>query len=280
MAFYPRRWTRQPQAAVDLADWLPAETLAYVGGRSSLVGLSANAQVGTVNATSTQGGLAARTGTTSSYINAGLVPQALVGASWLTQFVRLDSAARYLSGTVDTGTNYIEAIGVNLAADDTTSAGKLQFALRGDGGSQRYAATAAAPLEIGKVHTVCIRLVSGTAYEIWVDGVSQSVTYNSTGTVGQTAGTTDFPLALLNRNLRGAFSGGTGIDLLLYLRTPMLLPNPAELTASMSAPWQVFAPRRIWVPQAAITGLPTLSLPTYTPGSLTATGFRPRVTAT
>lgn len=44
-------------------------------------------------------------------------------------------------------------------------------------------------------------------------------------------------------------------------------------------PWQLFAPRRIWVPQAAITGPPTLSLPTYTPGSLTATGFRPRVTA-
>lgn len=46
----------------------------------------------------------------------------------------------------------------------------------------------------------------------------------------------------------------------------------------MDNPWQLFAPRRIWVPQAGL--LPTLSLPTYAPGSLTATGFRPRVTAT
>jgi len=56
------------------------------------------------------------------------------------------------------------------------------------------------------------------------------------------------------------------------------LSDPEILSLS-SDPWQLFAPHRIWVPQAAITGLPTLSLPTYTPGSLTATGFRPRVTA-
>lgn len=46
-------------------------------------------------------------------------------------------------------------------------------------------------------------------------------------------------------------------------------------------PWQIFAPRtqRIWVP-AGVGGLPTLSAATFVPGSLTSTGFRPRVTAT
>lgn len=54
---------------------------------------------------------------------------------------------------------------------------------------------------------------------------------------------------------------------------------PLSVAQDMSAdPHLAIRPRRIWVPQAGL--LPTLSLPTYTPGSLTATGFRPRVTAT
>lgn len=53
-----------------------------------------------------------------------------------------------------------------------------------------------------------------------------------------------------------------------------------ELREVTGNPWQLFAPRRIWVPQAPPPSLPTLSLPTYTPGSLTAGGFNPRVTAT
>lgn len=53
-----------------------------------------------------------------------------------------------------------------------------------------------------------------------------------------------------------------------------------EVLALSLNPWRLFAPRRIWVPQAGITGLPTLSLATFTPGSITTNGFRPRVTAT
>lgn len=45
-------------------------------------------------------------------------------------------------------------------------------------------------------------------------------------------------------------------------------------------PWQVFAPQRIFVPMASgAPTLPTLSAATYVPGSLTSSGFRPRVTA-
>jgi hypothetical protein len=45
--------------------------------------------------------------------------------------------------------------------------------------------------------------------------------------------------------------------------------------------WQIFAPRQIWIPATAAASFnPTLSLPTYVPGSLTSSAFRPRVTAT
>lgn len=53
----------------------------------------------------------------------------------------------------------------------------------------------------------------------------------------------------------------------------------AEDMQIMLNPWQVFRKREIWVPRQRIISLPALSLPTYTPGSLTGVGFRPRVTA-
>jgi hypothetical protein len=46
------------------------------------------------------------------------------------------------------------------------------------------------------------------------------------------------------------------------------------------APYSIFA-HRVYVPVTeGGSGLPTLSDPTFVPGSLTSTGFRPRVTAT
>jgi hypothetical protein len=50
----------------------------------------------------------------------------------------------------------------------------------------------------------------------------------------------------------------------------------------MFNPWLIFKPRSIFVPVTAAAGssLPTLSDPTIVPGSLTSTGFRPRVTIT
>ena len=46
-------------------------------------------------------------------------------------------------------------------------------------------------------------------------------------------------------------------------------------------PWgETFAPQQIYIPTAAAaSSLPTLSASTYVPGSVTATGWRPRVTA-
>lgn len=51
-----------------------------------------------------------------------------------------------------------------------------------------------------------------------------------------------------------------------------------RISANPKLLWQNPAGRRRRT--APVVSLPTLSLPTYTPGSLTATGFRPRVTAT
>ena len=83
------------------------------------------------------------------------------------------------------------------------------------------------------------------------------------------------PSGSLRINLSGLRLNGAVSSVLIWDRE--LFPD--EVAEVSRDPWQLFA-RRVWVPQAAITGLPTLYLPTYTPGSLTGVGFRPRVTAT
>lgn len=62
--------------------------------------------------------------------------------------------------------------------------------------------------------------------------------------------------------------------LLSYVSTP-------EAAAISANPWgELFAPRRIFVPMSSgAPTLPTLSAATYMPGSITSSGFRPRVTA-
>lgn len=54
---------------------------------------------------------------------------------------------------------------------------------------------------------------------------------------------------------------------------------PAAALSDLSGnPWSLFEPRRIWVPQAAASGLPTLG--TVSASAITSSGFRPSVTYT
>jgi hypothetical protein len=73
-------------------------------------------------------------------------------------------------------------------------------------------------------------------------------------------------------NVFGAFTSNQALPLAWVL----------EATKSPAAFWNaMFAPRQIWIPATAAASFnPTLSLPTYVPGSLTSSAFRPRVTAT
>jgi hypothetical protein len=57
--------------------------------------------------------------------------------------------------------------------------------------------------------------------------------------------------------------------------------SPQERVSIGANPWQLFAPRRIYIPTAsAAASTYTLSAATYAPGSITASGVTPRVTVT
>lgn len=269
-------WVSQPQEAVRLADSLPAGTIAYCGGQGRLLGGPTYAEVGTISSSATPSGVASIGGTTGSYIDAGRVDQALVGYTWVAQLALRSATQRYISGTIDTGTNALEDLGVNVTSLDATSAGVVRFGIRDDGGSTRISHTTSACLVADQVHTIVAQITSANVLSIWVDGVSQSLTYNGTSSVGGAAGVTDFPLAILNRNVRGAFTGGGGVDLLLYLRTKQPLDG-AKVSATLASPWEeLFEPQRIWVPASAAGGPPTLAA--ITASNLTASGARLTVT--
>jgi len=65
-----------------------------------------------------------------------------------------------------------------------------------------------------------------------------------------------------------------------YLQWNRRLSDAEQQMAATDEVWQLFAPRQIWVPYTAAPAIPTLSAPTFVPGSLSTTGWRGRVTAT
>lgn len=118
-----------------------------------------------------------------------------------------------------------------------------------------------------KVQTIVY--VTGAVSDIYVDGIKR-------GTSTAKAMSFSGPELM---TLGGGFKFKGNCLLALLWNRPL---SPDEIAQVSSNPWQVYAPRPtgIYVRGAAAGGIPTLSLPTYTPGSLTSTGFRPRFPVT
>lgn len=64
----------------------------------------------------------------------------------------------------------------------------------------------------------------------------------------------------------------------LFADSTYLVTDDEGLKLSLD-PWAIFEQDFLPMPDSVVAALPTLSLPTFVPGSLTASGFRPRVTA-
>lgn len=64
----------------------------------------------------------------------------------------------------------------------------------------------------------------------------------------------------------------------LFADSTYLVTDDEGLKLSLD-PWAIFEREFLLMPDSVVAALPTLSLPTFVPGSLTASGFRPRVTA-
>lgn len=134
--------------------------------------------------------------------------------------------------------------------------------------SSRYISGAALPTGSSFARYVVCARGSGVAntHAAFVDG----------RLVGSTSST--FTVSSVIRIGANGFNGG--INAALYLLWDRALSD-AEIREISANPWQVFEPRRIWMPATAgAASTYTLSNATYVPGSITASGVTPRVTVT
>lgn len=97
---------------------------------------------------------------------------------------------------------------------------------------------------------------------------------------GGTAGVLAFPATWeIGGDSRVAYETSRFIEQVLHLAVIVNDYWTQEQFDSLVAdPWQLYEPRRIWVPQAAASGLPTLG--TVGATAITSSGFRPSVTYT
>lgn len=250
MAFYSRRWTRRPPASAKVnavAAFLGADRFDLASGRQSSTG--AFTAIETPLGGGYRGVLSAGSRSVRAYPFTAASPLALVAA--FQSSAATDSGVRITN--TEAGFRLLEIV---------TDAGFLKARARGSDSVVRTVTGPAA-------NSAAVFVAVAT----WEPGIGVSLSVD-----GEDYGTASFTQNLSHAPsvLQDAFSASTTHVLSAWLDEADI-PRRTEISRN---PWRLFAPRRIWVPQAPLPSLPTLSLPTYTPGSLTATGFRPRVTAT
>ncbi len=254
LRIWRRPWDRQPQDLVRLAEDLPFGSLAYIPGLP-LLGNAPQSAISAPNSLQYGGtpvGYAVEGNFSSAKLLVGTLPRFRTsqGMTWVAQIVSTTTSTRYVSSTVSTGTSYIEDFGVNLDAQESNSAGKVMLLMRMEGGaSVSRAGSTNAVLTSGVPATVVWEFTGGANFRLAVNGTRAPLTVNQLTNTDNAIGQMEFPLALLNRNLRNAFSaGGTGLKLSFFARIPRGGLDIQQISAN---PYALIEPRRIWVPVSA-----------------------------
>lgn len=285
-----RPWTEQPQEAGALRSDLRNYLSAVILGNSPVFdGCGPVTIAGGIARNPTQQGLA-------------WIGDATDNAAWATPIVdgsitagvdalfTLVCVFRKIGTAIDSNTiaGYGSSVGSSgntifrLIGGAVATTVRMQF--QTGGGTVIYNTdSSAAEINDGKFHCVIVTapFTSGTdTLRYYIDG-------KTAGTVSRAIGlsSTTFDRVSVVGAIRGGAAisfGGYEVAAFIALRG-VIMPDAWCLEAStlLNVWGAVFSPSatRIWTP-AASSGLPTLSSATYAPGSLTAVGFRPRVTAT
>jgi hypothetical protein len=127
-------------------------------------------------------------------------------------------------------------------------------------------------IKFGQFATYAVELYTGGSGQMYVDGEAITTTSSAMQLI---------PSSTIQPSLGNRQGGGRGLDGdIEYVFAFDGSIGPEMHRQIHAAPYSIFA-HRVYVPVTeGGSGLPTLSDPTFVPGSLTSTGFRPRVTAT
>lgn len=174
-------------------------------------------------------------------------------------FVGLRPPALNSSGT--TYISWINAAYAPASLANTTS--DFSFSVTPNGSNSR---SALIPVGFGESFSLSFRVFNGTQRAFVLGSPIMDEAMNTYWSHGSSAiAYTPISQPQIACNL---FVGWAGIDI------------GDSLAEKLSVrPWELFAPERLFFPASSGVTMPTLSAATYMPGSLTSTGFRPRVTA-
>lgn len=285
MLILQRPWTEQPQGGVggpSRADIVRAENLAFP--------FATHSTVGSVAVQPSSAGIGPRfSASSANYLTSSILRMSeLTGPITIcVAFTRTGSGANSTDNLLlaaDHDSSWV-AMPFSVAVYNT---GELQIGRSGgSSGNRSWIKTTETPSSVGVPLCAVFRSNTSSAGS----GLSSLTSFFANGrkltsTIAFEAGTSSAITSTSHSIFVGRQSTSIGTSYAVnaivhgyFIFNRALSDNEcAEISAN---PWQLFAPRtqRIW-PPAATSGLPTLSAATYVPGSLTASGFRPRVTAT
>lgn len=268
---FDKRWVRQPQFA-SVVDWSNPLTAGLVSLINPATGLElvsrsrvtendsivkSASKLGRTVAASANGGAAAIAGNATG-----------VTTGPLTDFVFVDSAVivggssfLYACGTYDGGSN-----GCGITIEHGTISNRWGAVDIGSNLTNSLASSGEqCPLDGGfLVHTR-----DGTTHRLYRNGVLKA---SVAGTSGNASSSAKFVACNLVAT-GGTFSTIAPIALAGRFNRKLSDSEVSQLSAN---PWQLFAPRRIWVPVSAASGAPTLAA--IAASNLTASGARLTVT--
>ena len=273
--FFRRPWDSQPQEFTPANQGHPSATglaglwLPLGGGLVDVVGRMGNmAATGATKTVTTKGIAHDVTGASSYLTNTEQTGCTNVPLS-LSIWVYPDSLpGNHRVFDISTGTTANDVIGIQFGLDGGSKINAQHY----DGTTNSVAAASASGMVGAWTHVVAV-FESLSSRKLYLNGAL--VATNTTSVVAPSG---------INRVTIGYAPWASGE----YFDGRVLAPKlwtraltAAEVLEDYRNPWQLFEPQRIFIPvAAAASGVPTLSLPTYMPGSLTSVGFRPRVTAT
>lgn len=125
----------------------------------------------------------------------------LLTSSWEFWIKTTDTATAAAFGTFNTGTSMAVQVLLNRSSADALLAGSTMFYIRGSDGKQTRGAISTNIYD-GQWHHVVMVVASATTFDVYVDGVAQSITYNN-NTTPVTFANFGFALTVGARNLRG-----------------------------------------------------------------------------
>ena len=260
-------WTRQPQGAVELAsNWvacglravflpiagaLPGRTVAYTTVTRGVGGLSQATMPGVGSIGTNWRGV---TFFVVANLNSTTPDAVAIGRVRYNNANNFGAALRFNTSRIE----YNKGTGTSVWGFYTTATGRVLT------GRNSYAAIDI-PGSIPKVY----RNGVDAGFEGYTNETITPTAFDGAMDVGQST-------ASGQTAITGAIDGL--IEIGAWFDAPITV---AQLRALSDNPWQLLQPRRIWVPvSVASTGAPTLSAATFVPGSITASGFQPRVTIT